>query len=169
VNKLFLKKNIKNELVLNTNYPKDLIYFLKVNSMIDASCLSDICVVDNLNLMQRFEINYNLLSVKHNFRYYVKTYSNLQIWSLTSLYESANWLEREVWDMFGIFFINHPDLRRILTDYGFEGFPLRKDFPLTGYIELRYDDEKSTIVYEPLELAQEYRLFNFTSPWEKIK
>jgi NADH:ubiquinone oxidoreductase subunit C len=79
VNKLFLKKNIKNELVLNTNYPKDLIYFLKVNSMIDASCLSDICVVDNLNLMQRFEINYNLLSVKHNFRYYVKTYSNLQI------------------------------------------------------------------------------------------
>lgn len=169
INKLFLKKNIKNELVLSTRYPKELIYFLKENSMIDASCLVDICVIDNLNLIQRFEINYNLLSVKHNFRYFIKTYTNLQMWSLTYLYESANWLEREVWDMFGIFFLNHPDLRRILTDYGFEGFPLRKDFPLTGYVELRYDDEKSIIVYEPLELAQEYRLFRFTSPWEKIK
>ena len=86
--------------------------------------------------------------------------------SLNSLFPSANWLERETWDMFGVFFKNHPDLRRILTDYGFEGFPLRKDFPLSGYTEVRYDDEKKRVVLEPLQITQEYRYFDFLSPWE---
>lgn len=169
INCITYKKKQFAELNIITSLPFVLINFLKKSSQFEISCLVDICVVDNPNKMERFEILYNLLSIKQNFRFYIKTFTNLRTWSLTSLYTSANWLEREVWDMFGIFFINHPDLRRILTDYGFEGFPLRKDFPLTGYVELRYDDEKSNIVYEPLELAQEYRLFLFNSPWEKIK
>jgi len=142
---------------------------LKRNSLVQLEVLNDICVVDYPENNNRFEINYNLLSVKYNFRFFIKTYTSAYVTSLTSLFDSSNWIERECWDMFGVFFINHPDLRRILTDYGFEGFPLRKDFPLTGYIEIRYDDESANIVYEPLEMSQEYRLFNFTSPWEKIK
>ena len=88
--------------------------------------------------------------------------------SVTGLYPSANWFERETWDMFGIYFLNHPDLRRILTDYGFEGHPLRKDFPLTGYVEFKYDDTKKRVISEPVELAQQFRSFEFRSPWEVI-
>jgi NADH/F420H2 dehydrogenase subunit C len=156
-------------LVVKNNYIFELISSLKDNTSIQAKILGDICVIDYPAKNERFEVNYNLLSVKYNLRLFVKTYTQAYVPSLVPLFNSANWIERECWDMFGIFFLNHPDLRRILTDYGFDGFPLRKDFPLTGYIEIRYDDEKSNIVYEPLEMSQEYRLFNFTSPWEKIK
>ncbi len=168
---IVLKKNNNNSLYLVTT-PAHLYNFtknLKQLSIFQTKTLNDICVIDFPDKATRFEINYNLSSVKYNFRFFLKVYTDSYIDSLCSLYKSANWIERECWDMFGVFFSNHPDLRRILTDYGFEGFPLRKDFPLTGYIEVRYDDERSNIVYEPLEMSQEYRLFNFTSPWEKIK
>lgn len=171
---LILKRIKKNELILYINQSYNLwniLFFIKNNTFFQVKTLTDICVIDYPNKIKRFELIYNLLSIKYNFRFLLKTNTTMYnpINSITSLYYSANWLERECWDLFGIFFLNHPDLRRILTDYGFEGFPLRKDFPLTGYIEVRYDDEKSNIVYEPLEISQEYRLFNFTSPWEKIK
>ena len=114
------------------------------------------------------QIVYNLLSLRFNNRIRVKTYTDelTPIDSITSVYQGANWYEREIWDMFGVFFSNHPDLRRILTDYGFVGHPFRKDFPLTGFVEVRYDDEVKRVVCEPLELAQEYRKFDLGSPWE---
>jgi NADH/F420H2 dehydrogenase subunit C len=118
---------------------------------------------------KRFEVVYNLLSVRHNSRIRVKTYADeaSPVPSITSLYDGANWYEREVYDLFGVFFIGHPDLRRIMTDYGFDGHPLRKDFPLTGYTELRYDEEKKRIVVEPLELTQAFRNFEGgTAAWE---
>ena len=170
-NALILKKKEKNSLffLINNQSLLPLLSMLKKSSMTKFTVMADICIVDNPQNINRFELSYNLLSVKYNFRLFIKTYTSAYINSISNLYASSNWIERECWDMFGVFFINHPDLRRILTDYGFDGFPLRKDFPLTGYIEVRYDDEKANIVYEPLELSQEYRLFNFTSPWEKIK
>lgn len=118
---------------------------------------------------QRFEVVYNMLSVRHNSRIRVKTYADetTPVPSITSLYDGANWYEREVYDLFGVFFIGHPDLRRIMTDYGFDGHPLRKDFPLTGYTEIRYDEEKKRIVVEPLELTQAFRNFEGgTAAWE---
>lgn len=113
---------------------------------------------------------YNLLSVRYNARIRVKTYTDelTPIESATCLYNSANWFEREAWDMFGIFFANHPDLRRILTDYGFEGHPFRKDFPLSGYVEVRYDDELRRVVSEPVEMTQEFRRYDFSSPWDQL-
>lgn len=171
LNFAILKKNDKNSLFLicKLEHFYSLVKSLKQFSLFQAKLLNDICIVDFPDKTNRFELNYNLSSAKYNFRIFLKVYTHSYVDSIVSLYKSANWIERECWDMFGVFFLNHPDLRRILTDYGFEGFPLRKDFPLTGYIEVRYDDEKSNIVYEPLEMSQEYRLFNFTSPWEKIK
>jgi NADH:ubiquinone oxidoreductase subunit C len=168
---VILKNNIDNEalLVIKKDFFYNLIVSLSSSSIFQAKLLNDICVVDLPEKQNRFELNYNITSVKYNFRFFIKTFTTAYIPSISGIFKSANWIERECWDMFGVFFVNHPDLRRILTDYGFEGFPLRKDFPLTGYIEVRYDDEKSNIVYEPLEMSQEYRLFNFTSPWEKIK
>ena len=117
---------------------------------------------------KRFEVIYNLLSVTRNKRIFVKIYVDTMdtIPTSTKVYSVANWWEREVWDMYGLFFKDHPDLRRILTDYGFEGFPLRKDFPLSGYTEVVYDDDKKRVVTEPIELAQEFRHFEFNSPWE---
>ncbi|MBL8713528.1 MAG: NADH-quinone oxidoreductase subunit C [Alphaproteobacteria bacterium] len=138
----------------------------------DANCefkqLSDICGADYPDRDERFDVVYNLLSLKHNFRIRVKlhTSENTPVDSITSLYSAANWFEREVWDMYGIFFNDHPDLRRILTDYGFEGHPLRKDFPLTGFVELRYDETQKRVVYEPVKLQQDFRNFDFVSPWE---
>lgn len=163
---MILKKNESNNLYLLVNAANcySLTSSLKYNSLTQFKVLSDVCIIDYPEKIDRFEINYNLLSVKYNFRIFIKSYTSTYVSSVSTLFNSANWIERECWDMFGVFFTNHPDLRRILTDYGFEGFPLRKDFPLTGYIEIRYDDEKANIVYEPLELSQEYRLFNFTSP-----
>jgi NADH:ubiquinone oxidoreductase subunit C len=130
--------------------------------------LMDVFAVDYPSRLDRFEINYNLLSLRFNFRVLVKTFTSeiKPIQSVSFLYNSALWLEREIWDLFGVYFLNHADLRRILTDYGFEGFPFRKDFPLSGYVELRYDDSEKRLVMEPIELTQEFRHFDFRSPWE---
>jgi len=138
----------------------------------DQNCLfkqlMDITAVDYPARPERFEVVYNLLSLKHNVRVRVKlaTDEETPVPSATKVFNSANWFEREVWDLFGVFFSEHPDPRRILTDYGFEGHPLRKDFPLTGYVEMRYDEEMKRVVYEPVNLVQEFRTFDFMSPWE---
>ena len=127
--------------------------------------VADLTAVDYPTKAARFEVVYNLLSVRHNSRIRVKTYADeaTPVPSITSLYDGANWYEREVYDLFGVFFTGHPDLRRIMTDYGFDGHPLRKDFPLTGYTEIRYDEEKKRIVVEPLELTQAFRNFEVFS------
>lgn len=141
----------------------------------DANCLTkvlvDVCGVDYPARDQRFDVVYNLLSMKHNHRIRVKvsTDEDTPVPSVTSVFPSAGWFERECWDLFGIFFSDHPDLRRILTDYGFNGHPLRKDFPLTGFVELRYDDEQRRVVQEPVHLNQEFRTFDFMSPWEGVQ
>ena len=130
--------------------------------------LVDVTAVDYPARPERFEIVYNLVSLRLNRRVRVKctTDEESPVPSVTAVYSTAGWFEREVWDMFGVFFADNPDLRRLLTDYGFEGHPLRKDFPLTGYVELRYDDEQKRVVYEPVKLKQEFRSFDFLSPWE---
>ncbi|KAJ3515840.1 hypothetical protein NMY22_g14344 [Coprinellus aureogranulatus] len=130
----------------------------------------DISGVDFPEREKRFEIVYHLLSVKYAGRIRVKTYAGEAdaVPSAVPVFRGADWYEREAWDLFGIFFENHPDLRRILTDYGFEGHPLRKDFPLTGYTEVRYDEERKRVVYEPLQLTQAFRNFESLSPWEQI-
>jgi NADH-quinone oxidoreductase subunit C len=138
----------------------------------DSTCrfemLVDITAVDFPDREQRFEIVYNLLSLKHNQRIRVKiaTDEDTPVPSVAGIYPTATWFEREVWDMYGVFFADNPDLRRILTDYGFQGHPLRKDFPLTGYVEVRYDEEQKRVVYEPVRLTQDFRSFDFLSPWE---
>ena len=138
----------------------------------DASCqfrlLVDVCGVDYPERESRFEVVYNLLSVTQNQRIRVKlsTDETAPVPSVTGVFSTAGWFERETWDLYGILFSGHPDLRRILTDYGFEGHPLRKDFPLTGYVELRYDEEQKRVVYEPVKLNQAFRSFDFLSPWE---
>lgn len=130
--------------------------------------LVDICGADYPDRERRFEVVYHLLSLKHNQRVRVKTVTDeaTPVPSVIGVFSSAGWFERETWDMYGIMFADHPDLRRILTDYGFDGHPLRKDFPLTGYVELRYDDEQRRVVYEPVKLRQDFRTFDFLSPWE---
>jgi len=140
----------------------------------DTECLFetllDICGVDYPDRTERFEVVYHLLSMKLNQRIRVKlgTDEDVAVASVVEIFPCANWYEREAFDMYGIQFANHPDLRRILTDYGFEGYPLRKDFPLTGHVEVRYDDLQKRVVYEPVQLTQEYRNFDFLSPWEGI-
>jgi NADH-quinone oxidoreductase subunit C len=132
--------------------------------------LIDVCGVDYPDRGLRFEVVYSLLSVSLNLRLRVKvlTDEDTPVPSAVPVYPSANWFERETWDLYGVFFADHPDLRRILTDYGFDGHPLRKDFPLTGYVELRYDPDQRRVVYEPVKLTQDFRTFDFTSPWEAI-
>ena len=138
----------------------------------DANCqfrlLVDVCGVDYPQRESRFEVVYNLLSVTQNQRIRVKVHTDetTPVPSVTGVFSTAGWFEREAWDMYGIFFSDHPDLRRILTDYGFEGHPMRKDFPLTGYVEVRYDEEQKRVVYEPVKLSQAFRSFDFLSPWE---
>ncbi len=138
----------------------------------DPSCLFisfiDLTAVDYPTRVPRFDVVTHLLSPKHNRRIRIKvaTDEDVPVASLTALYPAADWFEREVYDLFGVFFTGHPDLRRILTDYGFEGHPLRKDFPMTGYVEVRYDDAQKRVVYEPVNLRQEFRSFDFLSPWE---
>jgi NADH-quinone oxidoreductase subunit C len=138
----------------------------------DARCrfvnLTDICGVDWPQREQRFDVVYHLLSPKQNLRIRVKvaTDEDTPVPSACAVYPGADWFERETWDMYGVLFTGHPDLRRILTDYGFEGHPLRKDFPTTGFVEVRYDDAAKRVVYEPVELKQEFRNFDFMSPWE---
>ncbi|RMZ83183.1 hypothetical protein DV738_g1362, partial [Chaetothyriales sp. CBS 135597] len=145
--------------------------FLKYHTAAEYTMIADITAVDYPTKQYRFEVVYNLLSVRHNSRIRVKTYADeaTPVPSITELYDGANWYEREVYDMFGVFFTGHPDLRRIMTDYGFDGHPLRKDFPLTGYTELRYDEEKKRIVVEPLEMTQAFRNFEGgSSAWEQV-
>ena len=138
----------------------------------DVQCgfvnLIDICGVDYPKRADRFDVVYHLLSPRQNLRIRVKvaTGEDQPVPSACSVYPGADWFERETWDMYGILFTDHPDLRRILTDYGFEGHPLRKDFPTTGFVEVRYDDNAKRVVYEPVELKQEFRNFDFLSPWE---
>jgi NADH/F420H2 dehydrogenase subunit C len=145
---------------------RNTVLFLKQNQQLRFDCLLDIWAVDFLG-KNRFEVNYLLLSIINQSRVIIRTrvdeYTGLP--SISDLFKSSGWLEREVWDMYGILFFGNMDLRRILTDYGFEGHPLRKDFPLSGFSEVRYDDGDKRIVYEPLEVSQEYRSFFFKNPW----
>jgi NADH-quinone oxidoreductase subunit C len=145
-----------------------LLAFLRDDPKCLFKVLVDICGVDYPERPERFDVVYNLLSVKLDQRIRVKAMADetSPVPSVTGLFSAAGWYEREAWDLYGIYFADHPDLRRILTDYGFEGHPLRKDFPLTGYVELRYDEEQKRVVYEPVKLKQEFRSFDFTSPWE---
>jgi NADH-quinone oxidoreductase subunit C len=131
-------------------------------------CFLDLCGVDYPVREKRFEVVLHLLSPRHNHRIRVKTSvdEDTPVASLCEVFPAADWFEREAYDLFGVLFSNHPDLRRILTDYGFDGHPLRKDFPMTGYVEVRYDDEQKRVVYEPVRLNQEFRQFDFLSPWE---
>ena len=142
--------------------------FLKDNPSISMESLIDITAIDYPGNEKRFTLVYNLLSVSKNFRIKVKTKTNENnpVCSVTEVFPCANWYEREVWDLFGIRFLGHPDLRRILTDYDFDGHPLRKDFPLTGFIQVRFDDELGKVVNEPVKLDQEFRNFDNLSPWE---
>ncbi|MBY0355583.1 MAG: NADH-quinone oxidoreductase subunit C [Rickettsiales bacterium] len=138
----------------------------------DAACrfvqLVDVCGVDYPAKAERLCVVYNLLSLVHNQRIRVKVWTdeNTPVASVVEVFPAAGWFEREVWDMYGVYFDGHPDLRRILTDYGFDGHPLRKDFPLTGYVEVRYDPEQQRVIYEPVKLTQSFRKFDFLSPWE---
>ena len=151
--------------------------FLKSKSLSLYKVLSDICCVDwfyqqslkDKALKKRFELIYNLMSLKYNNKLFIKTHIDLYefLHTVSTIYKGANWIEREVWDMYGIYFTNHPDLRRILTDYGFEGYPLRKDFPLSGYIEVKYNNTLKRIITKPITLNQEFRHFSFLNPWEK--
>ena len=149
----------------------DVIFFLKTNSESKFRQLIDITAVDYPEKDRRFKVVYLLLSHENNKRiivnYNIK--ENEVVSSITSIFPSANWMEREVFDMYGIEFKNHPDLRRILTDYGFKGYPLRKDFPLTGHNEVRYSEEEKKVIYETVKLEQNYRNFDYESPWEGTK
>lgn len=149
----------------------DVLTALKADPALLLDQLVDVCGVDYPERDQRFDVVYHLLSMRKNLRLRVKlrTDEDTPVPSVVDLFPTAGWFEREAWDMYGIFFAGNPDLRRILTDYGFEGHPLRKDFPLTGYVELRYDEEQKRVVYEPVKLTQEFRRFDFLSPWEGAK
>lgn len=142
--------------------------FLRDDRECEFTTLIDLCGVDYPERPERFEVVYSLLSIRQNNRVRLKISieEDQIVPTVTDVFSSAGWLEREVWDMYGILFAGNPDLRRILTDYGFEGHPQRKDFPLTGYVELRYDDEQKRVVYEPVSLAQDFRSFDYLSPWE---
>ena len=146
----------------------DALTFFRDDARGQYKSLVDLTAVDYPQKEKRFEIVYNLLTIRYNNRIIVKTHAaeGDVVPTATGVFSTANWLEREVWDMYGVFFANHPDLRRILTDYGFSGHPQRKDFPLTGYVEVRYDEEKKSVVYEPVKLDQEFRTFDFVSPWQ---
>jgi len=145
--------------------------YLKYTTFLKVNSFCDLCAIDYPWNMCRFELIYNLWSLRYNIRYFILFYlQNFQmLFSGITYYSNLNWVEREIWDLFGIFSKNNFDLRRILTDYGFTGYPLRKDFPLSGYIELVYSDISNTIIYNNLELMQDFRIFQFSSPWEILK
>ena len=161
-------KNIELTIEINENDLIEVIQFLKSNEKCKFRQLIDIAAVDYPDSEKRFQLVYLLLSHENNIRIKVSTQFQLNqiINSITKIFPSANWMEREVFDMYGIKFKNHPDLRRILTDYGFKGHPLRKDFPLTGFNEVRYSEKEKKVIYEPVKLEQNYRNFDFESPWE---
>jgi len=158
------------ELVFTVKREKahEFIAFLKADEKCAFQQLASLCGADYPERVQRFDVIYNFLSLtlNHRIRVIVQTDEKTHVDSIIDLYPAAGWFEREMWDMYGVEFDGNPDLRRILTDYGFEGHPLRKDFPLTGFVELRYDNEKGRIVTEPVKLMQDYRNFDFVSPWE---
>lgn len=162
-----------NELTLNVK--RDQIVNILTYLRDDPTCkfvqLSTLCGVDYPERVERFDVVYHLLSMHNNQRIRVKitTDEETTVPSVVGVFPSANWYERETWDMYGVMFAGHPDLRRLLSDYGFQGHPLRKDFPLTGYVEVRYSEEEKRVVYEPVKLAQEFRTFDFMSPWEGAK
>ena len=153
---------------INVSSLEEITSFLKLNSVCQFRTLIDITAVDYPEEEYRFQLIYHYLSMHQNFRIRIKILVKDEdiVPSITSVFPAANWFEREVFDMYGILFGSHPDMRRLLTDYGFKGHPLRKDFPTTGYLEVRYDQEKKKVVYEPVKLNQEYRRFDFVSPWE---
>ena len=167
-----IKKSIieNDELLIEINFQDliEVVQFLKSNEKCKFRQLIDIAGVDYPDEEKRFQLVYLFLSHENNSRIKIllKFESNQTIISLTKIFPSANWMEREVFDMYGIKFKNHPDLRRILTDYGFKGYPLRKDFPLTGFNEVRYSEKEKKVIYEPVKLEQNYRNFDFESPWE---
>ena len=158
------------ELSLNVRRTRvaDVLRILRDDPALAMTQLMDICGVDYPDRPERFEVVYHLLSLRHNARVRVKIETDevTPVPSVVGVYGAAGWFEREAWDMFGVAFSGNPDLRRILTDYGFEGHPLRKDFPLSGYVEVRYDDDQKRVIYEPVKLPQEFRAFDFESPWE---
>nr|WP_234448273.1 NADH-quinone oxidoreductase subunit C [Komagataeibacter oboediens] len=162
----------KGELVVRTTRHRllDLMTMLRDDPRYACQQVMDICGVDFPDRTERFDVVYNLLSVTHNhrIRVIVTTDETSPVPSVHQLWPAATWWERECYDLFGVLFTDQPDLRRILTDYGFEGHPLRKDFPLTGYVELRYDEDRRQVVYEPVDLVQDFRNFDFESPWEGI-
>ena len=164
---------IGEELVLNVDRDAiaKVLTFLRDDVNCQFKMLMELCGVDYPERKERFDVVYCLLSLTLNQRVRVKIQTDVDVAvpSVVEVFSAANWWEREAWDLFGIYFSNHPDLRRILSDYGFEGHPLRKDFPLTGYVELRYDDEQKRVVYEPVKLNQEFRNFDFLSPWEGVQ
>ena len=162
-----------NELLFKTSSNEiiEVIKFLKLDKRCKFKQLIDIAAIDYPNEEKRFELVYLLLSIENNFRIKIsiKFEINEKIPSIVKIFPSANWMEREIFDMYGIKFVNHPDLRRILTDYNFKGHPLRKDFPLTGFNEVRYSEKEKKVIYEPVKLEQNYRNFDFSSPWEGTK
>ncbi|MFP6713133.1 MAG: NADH-quinone oxidoreductase subunit C [Rhodospirillales bacterium] len=164
---------INGELVLHAQRDSivKILMFLRDDVNCQFKLLMELCGVDYPEREERFDVVYCLLSLTQNMRVRLKlsTDEASPVPSVTGVYSSAGWWEREAWDLYGIYFSDHPDLRRILSDYGFEGHPLRKDFPLTGYVEIRYDDEQKRVVYEPVNLTQEYRNFDFLSPWEGVQ
>jgi NADH:ubiquinone oxidoreductase subunit C len=159
------KKEI--QLLISNQYLTKILYILKNNTNVLLKSLIDIICIDYPERTNRFELNYNLLSLKYNLRINIKTYiDELSLNdSIIDIYPNAMWSEREVWDLYGILFRGNTDLRRILTDYGFEGFPMRKDFPLSGYTELFYDDSNKSIVYQKVSLSQQFRNFEYKSTW----
>lgn len=154
-------------LILDISYLKKSLLFIKLNEFLRFDILVDICAVDYYKNYNRFEITYIVLSILYNTRIFIKFYLNdlTTLESISDIFISATWWEREVWDMFGIFFENNRDMRRILTDYGFEGHPLRKDFPLSGFLEVKYDFYKKTVIFNPTELSQKFYSYNYISPW----
>ncbi len=169
--KVVLKSQITNGelcVVVKREAIRQVMTFLRDDVSCSFKMLMCLCGVDYPERDERFEVVYQLLSLKHNMRVTVKVAAGEEtpVDSISDIFSAANWYERETWDMYGIFFNNHPDLRRILTDYGFDGHPLRKDFPMTGFVEMRYDEDEKRCVYEPVLLRQAYRDFDFDSPWE---
>jgi len=162
----FKEKQPNNSIICSAEALKDILLFLSDD--FGFTVLIDLFVVDYPDKEKRFEVNYNLLSITHNERINLKVTLKEEedMPSVVTIFSSAGWLEREAWDMYGVNFEGNPDLRRLLTDYGFEGHPMRKDFPLSGYKEVRYDAEKAEVVYGPVDLTQEFRDFEFESPWE---
>lgn len=162
---------LKNEicLMVKTKLSNKILFFLKQHFNFQFKLLSCVSGIDNPNFLHRFKIVYELLSLRYNQRIRVKFLVDelMTIESAESVFPSSNWWECEIWDLFGVFFSNHSNLMRILTDYGFDGYPLRKDFPLSGFYEAKYNNHKNRVVYTNLELCQEYRTLNFNSPWEK--